>query len=215
MKIEEIKVEELIPDVLNPNEMSEKEFKALKSEIKKRGFLVPIVMREDKSKKVLIDGEHRWLAAKELKFKTVPCINLKDISESEARVVLVNLNRIKGKINPVGFAHLIEAVKTEDIIKNLPSAFHMDEKELKDLEFLKSIPSGKEEELIKSLEEMELEYQTIKGKLLELSGLTDFEIDYTGKKIKVKDKEYAFDRIISMKIAFTKQMEAVVSIELK
>ena len=215
MKIEEIKVEELIPDVLNPNEMSKKEFRALKSEIKKRGFLVPIVMREDKSKKVLIDGEHRWLAAKELKFKTVPCINLKDISESEARVVLVNLNRIKGKINPVGFAHLIEAVKTEDIIKNLPSAFHMDEKELKDLEFLKSIPSGKEEELIKSLEELELEYQTIKGKLLELSGLTDFEIDYAGKKIKVKDKEYAFDRIISMKITFTKQMEAVVSIELR
>lgn len=114
----------------NPNGMSEQEFNALVSEIKTYGLIQPIVIRKcncnliAKEHRIIIGGEHRWLAAKdpEIAMKRVPCIDL-DLNDEEAKLLMVNLNRIHGKHIPLKLASLIvdlnRKIPTEELQKRL------------------------------------------------------------------------------------------------
>ncbi len=51
--------------------LSEEEYQRLKGDIGKRGIQVPIEINEDGK---ILCGHHRWRAAKDLGFETVPCV---------------------------------------------------------------------------------------------------------------------------------------------
>lgn len=46
------------------------------------GVLTPLIVRKEQDGYEIIDGVHRWLAAKEAGLKTVPCI-VEDIEDNE------------------------------------------------------------------------------------------------------------------------------------
>ena len=76
----------------NPNEMRDSVFQFLKKSIKKRGFVQPIIITKDG---VIIDGAHRYRAAKELGAAEVE-VKVLDISSEEAKAETVNFNLTKG-----------------------------------------------------------------------------------------------------------------------
>ena len=117
----------------NPNVMNDAEYQALKEDMKINGpsGIDPIlvspkgvfyhqgeIIGSDAFQGkgfVIVDGEHRWRAARELDWKTMPC-EVRNIKEDEAKAISYKRNRERGTIDPLKEALLF---KTE-VDKKLP-----------------------------------------------------------------------------------------------
>ncbi len=88
-----VSIEDIKLDNNNPNKMTKDQLEALKEGIKKFGFIVPIVTNKDL---VVVDGEHRYRAAKDLGMTEVPIIKL-NVSEVEGVMLRQIMNKLKGE----------------------------------------------------------------------------------------------------------------------
>lgn len=104
-KIESRKIGELKPNEWNPNELPQDKLKQLKKEMVRVGYLQPILVNKDN---VVIDGHHRLKAFKELKGDdySIPVVVV-DMSDKEAKLQMVNMNLIKGIMNPKKLGDLL------------------------------------------------------------------------------------------------------------
>ncbi len=126
--IEWINIDLLHEDASNPNTMNEKMFNALIQEISKYGILEPIITRKCNCNiipvehRCIIGGEHRFKAAKQLKMNKVPYINL-DVDYTQAKMLMINLNNIRGRVMPLKLAKLItdmsKSIPTDKLCKDL------------------------------------------------------------------------------------------------
>jgi inorganic triphosphatase YgiF len=122
----DIPLEQLRPNVWNANEMSEGDFRRLVKEIQEVGFIeFPQVVPMDDGTFIIIGGEHRVSACRELEYETVPCIVLGDKQWTEQdlqKLVSVRLNVLSGKLDPARMAALYDefAVKySKDALQEL------------------------------------------------------------------------------------------------
>ncbi len=88
-----VSISSLSVDEKNPNRMMPAQKEALKENLKRYGFLVPIITNKDY---VIADGQHRWEAAKELGMTEVPVIAL-DVSEVDRRMLRQVMNKLRGE----------------------------------------------------------------------------------------------------------------------
>jgi len=100
-----IKIEELQRNDTNVNEMDDVTFNDLVAKIQDRGFDQPIKVwfNEDIKKYEVIKGNHRYEAAKLLKYEEVPCIVGKYKDRDDALADGMSDNVIRGKMNPDKF----------------------------------------------------------------------------------------------------------------
>jgi hypothetical protein len=89
----------LKPNPWNPNVQDSFIFEKEKESIRRFGFVVPITVREMGDSWEIIDGEHRWKAAKELGYLSIPVIVI-DVTEEEAKQLTIVLNETRGEANP-------------------------------------------------------------------------------------------------------------------
>jgi len=100
MLYEEINIPDIIDidikhiklDEKNPNKMTNEQLEVLKRNIQKYGFLVPIILNKDY---IIIDGEHRYMAAEELGLTKVKGIIL-DVNDIDKSVIRQVMNKLKG-----------------------------------------------------------------------------------------------------------------------
>ncbi len=99
MKVVEIELDKIEPNEYNPNAMKPREFNALKGNIKKNGFLLPILLRAEKEKFIIVDGEHRWRACLELKYEKIPAVILEKEGKSDiiSKLLSLQMNKIRGE----------------------------------------------------------------------------------------------------------------------
>lgn len=90
MQIEEIDIKQLIPYERNPRNNKDAIDKVAES-IRAFGFKVPIVIDGNN---VIVAGHTRWLAAKRLNFKTVPCIKADDLTPEQVQAFRLADNRV-------------------------------------------------------------------------------------------------------------------------
>ena len=96
--IQWIHVDELKANHYNPNRVMNAEMNLIERSIMKTGWIQPILVNKNK---VIIDGFHRWTLSRlsdTLKVKyhgKVPCAVL-DVSDVEAMIITVRINRAKG-----------------------------------------------------------------------------------------------------------------------
>jgi len=111
------------PNPWNPNVMGEKEYLALKEDMRVHGaegidpVLVspkgiffhdqPLYLERKADLYVIVDGEHRWRAARELKWEAISC-DVKNIKEDEAKALCYARNRERGTIDPFKEAALFK-----------------------------------------------------------------------------------------------------------
>ena len=88
-----VNIELLKVDGLNPNKMTNAELEALKKNIQKFGWNMPIITNMDY---LIADGEQKLQAAKELQLKKVPILR-KDITETERRIIRQSMNKLRGR----------------------------------------------------------------------------------------------------------------------
>ena len=131
MIIKKIRLEDLQPNLWNPNEMSEEQEKFLEREYKRIGYVQPILVRPlPDNKYQIIDGEHRWKVARKVGLREIECVVV-ELSEEEAKLTTINMNKIKGVDNPIKLAELLEDLKNSD--KSLLDLVAMEEGEIKSL----------------------------------------------------------------------------------
>jgi ParB-like chromosome segregation protein Spo0J len=75
--------------------MTDGQFLSLKRAIRKEGFCGVILVNKAPTGMVIVDGEHRWRAARALGMEDAPCV-IGEFSEERARALTVKMNQIHG-----------------------------------------------------------------------------------------------------------------------
>lgn len=90
-KIEQVRVEDLIPYINNAKEHPEDQVTRIASSIREFGFISPVLIDKDKN---IIAGHGRVLAAKKLHLETVPAVYVEGLSEAQRKAYILADNRI-------------------------------------------------------------------------------------------------------------------------
>lgn len=91
-KLQVVDIETVRPNEYNPKNPDTKEFKNVVKSLKTNGLTIPIIVREDPENKgqfIIIDGQHRYLAAKELEYKEIPIYNEGVVDEARAKQLTI------------------------------------------------------------------------------------------------------------------------------
>ena len=114
----EKKVSELIPYVNNSRVHDDDQVIQICSSIKEFGFTNPIQIDEDNG---IIAGHGRLLAAQKLKLKTVPCLVLKGLTETQKKAYVIADNQIalNASWDMEKLSLEVEALQAEDFDLNL------------------------------------------------------------------------------------------------
>ena len=112
-----IPIDLIVPNSWNPNTQDDITFNVMQDEISQVGFIDPLeVVALDDGTFMILGGEHRWRAAKNLNHEEVPCIILTDEKWKETdlqKFVTVRLNVIHGKMDPDKFVALYNEMATK------------------------------------------------------------------------------------------------------
>lgn len=90
-KILKVRIDDVEPNSYNPKQKDTPEYRNVVKSIQINGLKQPIFVREvdGNDKYVIVDGEQRWTAAKELGYKEIYIYNLGKISEEEAKSLTI------------------------------------------------------------------------------------------------------------------------------
>lgn len=109
----DIPVGQITPNDWNPNKMTEDEYEALKDFIRERGItgalqVVPISESDDMYR--IIDGEHRWRAARDFNIKELRCdvLDPKKLDEDQQKFSTIAYQTIHGKLDGELFRRLYD-----------------------------------------------------------------------------------------------------------
>jgi ParB family transcriptional regulator, chromosome partitioning protein len=91
MQIIQRKIEDLIPYVNNSRTHSDEQIAQIAASIKEFGWTNPILIDGDNG---IIAGHGRVMAARKLKYKVVPTIELKDLTEAQRKAYIIADNRL-------------------------------------------------------------------------------------------------------------------------
>jgi len=141
-----ISVADIQPNDYNPNVVPEKIMGHLNRNIKKEGIKAPLLVRppdrttpEEKDLTIpyiIVDGEHRWINAKDLGLSEVPCDVKKDMTRKEAMVETINMNRLRGEFDSLKLAEVLKMLKEEYTPEELEEKLGYTEIELKSFDDL-------------------------------------------------------------------------------
>lgn len=140
-------IDDIVPNKWNPNVQSDFIFQKAKDSIKEFGFIDPILVRKVDEKYQIIDGEHRWRAAKELDFTEIIVEDYGDLSDFNAMALTQIMNNTRGQDDILKRVKLITQLEegqiallpwTEEEIEN--------QKKLLDFDFSKYNREEDEEE---------------------------------------------------------------------
>ncbi|MCE5270832.1 ParB N-terminal domain-containing protein [bacterium] len=90
--VEYVGVNDLKPNDYNPNRQSEHDFELLLKSMEEDGFTQPIVALQDGT---IVDGEHRWRAARTLGYDQIPVV-FTDMTPEQMRIATLRHNRARG-----------------------------------------------------------------------------------------------------------------------
>lgn len=141
-------VEAIKPNPWNPNFMLDGERDQLRSYMRANGpaKTPPIIVRRKGDFYEIIDGEQRWLAARELGWSEMPAVVV-DVSDEEAKMLTLSYNYLRGKFNYVKAARRIRDEGDFDLLVAIGKTFGNDIAEI--VEGLTRMPS----EILTALED--------------------------------------------------------------
>src|SRR5918999_5019285 len=108
LAITQVPISELHPDPANPRRINDEELESLTRSIRQFGLVDPIIARRED--KTVIGGHQRLIAARRLGLKQVPVVFV-DLSQEQARLLNLGLNRISGTWDQELLARLLAELK--------------------------------------------------------------------------------------------------------
>ena len=106
-----VAIERVHPNGWNPNRVPERIMAALVANVKRAGFNQPLLVRplsvlDEEPEYEIVDGEHRWRAAKEAGLKEVTVIPVV-LTDEEAIGQTLAHNRLRGEMEPSEVAAIL------------------------------------------------------------------------------------------------------------
>lgn len=130
-----VALKKLHADSRNANDCPEDVLSKIKRHIEKTGFCPSLIVRPHPNKKghfIIVDGHHRMRVIQELGWTEVEC-QIKAMSDQEASVYLLTLNRLRGTDIPRKRAELIQGLLPHFSLNDLSALLPESEKELEGL----------------------------------------------------------------------------------
>ncbi len=143
--ITELRVDLLDANPWNPNRMTQEIRSKLRLNLKRDGFVAPLLVRKLGDRYQIVNGEHRWQIAQELAYTTVPCVVLEDLDDRRARILTVNLNELGGDPVPSLLAKLLHELEEQTPISELAAVLPYDDAQIRDTLELLKLPEGLEQ----------------------------------------------------------------------
>ena len=116
-QVELVAINSLSVDQDNPNHMTDRQRKALAENLKRYGFIIPIVVNQDG---LIADGQQRWEVAQSLGMKQVPIVRL-PVSDVDRRILRQVLNKLRGEhlldLDAKEFLKIIDAGERDSLQK--------------------------------------------------------------------------------------------------
>jgi hypothetical protein len=197
MEVIKISLNKIEPNKWNPNSMPAGTFKKLLSSIRKFGLFSPIIVRKNKDRYEIIDGEWRSRAYKELGISEIPC-RVVEASDEEVKQIIF-ASTIKGKHNAYDSQETLKGILDGASSETL-SACNLDktklERKTKYINYEKgiAIQKGKRQLVDESIQCKKIE-EYIPILAIPLNK-TDYELAVKTLKLIDKDISIAFMRLI-------------------
>lgn len=164
-----VKLEYLKPNPWNPNKVAKPEMELLRVSIRKSGFCFPlIVMKENDTSYMIVDGFHRHLIAKEFGMEYVPVVILNE-SIDEYMNATIRFNRAKGTHQIIDMSKLvIDLVRLGKTDEEIATNLGMDSDEVLRLKQISGLKEAFiDKEFSKSWEEFEHKHFDENGEYIE------------------------------------------------
>jgi len=129
VRFEEIRLDMLVPNPWNPNEMDPEDYEKARESIRRFGFIDPITVRKIGEAYQIIDGEHRWKAAKDEGLEAVP-VAIIDVDDADAEQLTFILNELRGRPNPQKLAALVRDLASKRSMSDLESVLPLRRQQL-------------------------------------------------------------------------------------
>lgn len=114
-----VALDRIVPNPWNTNQMDSSLFNKELSSLKKWGQVAPITVRTRGSDYEIIDGEHRWKAARQLGWKEILVWDVGDMSDADAKQLSLVLNRLHGVDDPLRLRDLLRDLTTSEPLPDL------------------------------------------------------------------------------------------------
>lgn len=128
-----VSTETVSPNRYNYNAQTSEVFTKLVESIRRFGFVQPLIVREVEGEEYryeIVNGEHRWRAACELRMAEVAIVNLGTISDVKAKQLAVILNELGGSPDEVRLADLLRDINVDIDVGDIAAVMPYTEKEL-------------------------------------------------------------------------------------
>lgn len=129
-------IESVKPNDWNPNRMTPFMKESLRRGLLEDGWLSSQALlvwgKDDKGvdRNVIIDGEHRWYAARELGFKEGPMVLLNGVSLAQAKALTVKMDQKRGSFDKVDLGTLLRDIQFDLGAENLSLTMGIEDEHL-------------------------------------------------------------------------------------
>lgn len=130
LQVEYVPINSVAPNTYNPNRQSEHEYSLLLKSMTADGFTQPILVQKDTH--TIIDGEHRWRAARKLGFTQIPVV-FTTMTAEQMRVATLRHNRARGEEDVELTAELLRELESLGALEWAQKALQLDDVEIQRL----------------------------------------------------------------------------------
>lgn len=130
-KLETVSIGNIEVNEWNPNKFEDFKFQELVKEVIAEGIDQPIICIRDKEsgKYIVVDGEHRFRAAKAAGLKEIPIVVKENWDKDKAKIETVRRNALRGELDKAKFTDLVNSLAGSYKIDELVRNFAMTEEE--------------------------------------------------------------------------------------
>lgn len=130
------RLDKVKPNDWNPNKMTDHQKRSLGHGLVEDGWMASqalLVWGEDENgerKDVIIDGEHRWFAGRDVGFEEAPMVFIDGINEAEAKALTIKMDSKRGEFDRDQLAELVSQLQFDLGADDLGLELGIDDEEL-------------------------------------------------------------------------------------
>jgi ParB/RepB/Spo0J family partition protein len=122
VNIQTLPVDQIRPNPWNPNKQTDFIYERERHSIRTHGFLDPLLVRQKDGFVEIIDGEHRWRAARQEGLTELPVNNIGEVSDEVAQQLTIIMNETRGEADAKKLAELVASINTTVALEELEKA---------------------------------------------------------------------------------------------
>lgn len=131
VKVVSVPIDLIDPNEWNPNKLSEAMFNRLVQDMEKIGFLQPILLvPKDNGRYRIVDGEHRYEAAKLSDMRDVPAVIVEGdfaADEDSQKFQTMRMNMIRGSLDKRKFQDMVEGLLERHGLEEIAESMAFDD----------------------------------------------------------------------------------------